>query len=501
VVVLSVLDAWIFPLVGYDQDIGIFVQARLLRLLRVIKITKVVPELSIVVEGLLKSMISLFWVFVLLWLFLYAAAICCVEVMGHDDSGFPAFSESQSTIDDEFVTNFNNYVFFGTVYRAMITLFGVILLSDWHLVRPIMEVHPFMVPFLIFLVCLLAFGVLNVIIGIVVDNTLQTMQEYKAKAIEAEHRAMNMAAEHVADLVFQIDTDGDGRVTSDELEASLQNESMRKYLATMDLPHNFQPSEFVQMLDADGSGALCKDEFKEGVYRLIFCNDFQRQCLNQAALGAIHKSVNEIRKDIRKIIKKEMGGAIKEIIREVQDTIGTGKQESTFTGSENTLTATCESVKSEDRSGLEQVPPVPIPRLAALSSDLRAYGSLQTPMSLQSSPRDADYKVTIPAKPIQASWQPLRIAPMVNVRQNEAIQNSFPNPPSETSRFYNLQDLRVGPEVSFRQAAMESRWRAYPPYLPSPAETPRLSPMLSPGPSPRQVNVSRAYFEAGRFEV
>jgi voltage-gated sodium channel len=317
VVMLSILDAWVLPLLGNETDVGLFRQLRLLRLLRVVKITRVVPELSIVVEGLLRSMKSLFWVFVLLGVFLYAGGICCVEVLGTSDAGYPSYNDKQSNINDEFVDDFNNFVYFGSIYRSMITLFGIVLLAEWPLVRPVMELHTGMTMFFVLFVCLVAFGVLNVIIGIVVDKTLEAMQEIKDSAKEAAQVEMQQATENIAELLYQVDTDGDGRISSSELEASLKNPVMRKYLATLDLPHNFTVSDFLQMLDVEGTGDLSKTEFVEGIHRLIFQTDFQRNCLNQMAMGALHKSIHEVTSDLRTEIHKAIG----EITREIQSNL------------------------------------------------------------------------------------------------------------------------------------------------------------------------------------
>merc|ERR1719352_2000031 len=69
---------------------------------------------------------------------------------------------------------FNNYEYFGTIPRSMFTLFSVVILAEWpEIVRPICEQQVYMFPFFILFIVLTTFGLANVIIGVIVDNTFQ----------------------------------------------------------------------------------------------------------------------------------------------------------------------------------------------------------------------------------------------------------------------------------------------------------------------------------------
>merc|ERR1712232_543015 len=122
---------------------------------------------------------SMFWVVILLFVMLYALGICCVQVIGNDKSGYPSYDEGAESIRTELVDNFNNFIYFGTVFRSIYTLFGIVLLSEWPLIRPVAELHPFFVPLFFLALVLVTFGALNVIIGIVVEKTTEAMQSFK----------------------------------------------------------------------------------------------------------------------------------------------------------------------------------------------------------------------------------------------------------------------------------------------------------------------------------
>merc|ERR1719424_16456 len=92
-----------------------------------------VPELMTVVSGLLHSLKAMFWVFMLQLIILYSAAIVCVELIGQPDPElYPAGSLTPEAIAKESLfLKFNNVFNFGSVPRAMNSLFNMVLLEEW----------------------------------------------------------------------------------------------------------------------------------------------------------------------------------------------------------------------------------------------------------------------------------------------------------------------------------------------------------------------------------
>merc|ERR1719409_2594894 len=98
---------------------------------------------------------------------LYIAGIFFVQQIGFKEAGYPEY-------DEEIVWEFNNYQYFGTLPRAMFTLFNLALLTeDWDNVsRAVLEKQPWLLIFLMIFLCLNTFGLMNVILEVIVDNTL-----------------------------------------------------------------------------------------------------------------------------------------------------------------------------------------------------------------------------------------------------------------------------------------------------------------------------------------
>ena len=77
----------------------------------------------------MNSLRGMTWVLVLLFVLLYTFAICLVEVAGGMDAGYVDYSSDDAYIEEKMVQNFNNYQYFGTVTRAMMTLFNMLIVS------------------------------------------------------------------------------------------------------------------------------------------------------------------------------------------------------------------------------------------------------------------------------------------------------------------------------------------------------------------------------------
>merc|ERR1739848_655318 len=126
---------------------------RLLRLLHTFK------ELQLLIEGLIDSYRVLSWVFLTLLLIVYVCSIFLVNTLGKQcDTDFPDFVECHS--------------FFGSVARCMFTLFQLIPLESWAMAiaRPIMEAKAYVhVIFIILYLFVTPFGLMNIVVGVIVD--------------------------------------------------------------------------------------------------------------------------------------------------------------------------------------------------------------------------------------------------------------------------------------------------------------------------------------------
>lgn len=153
---------------------------RALRVLRLFRLISAVPTLRRVVTGMIAALPGMGSILLLISLIFYVCSVMAVNLYG-----------------DEFPVQF------GTLPRALFTLFTVMTLEGWveGVVGPIMETHPYAWLFFIPFIIGTTFTVLNLFIGIIVG----AMQEEHEKA-EADERAAerDMIEEETAPLIQEV---------------------------------------------------------------------------------------------------------------------------------------------------------------------------------------------------------------------------------------------------------------------------------------------------------
>jgi hypothetical protein len=75
------------------------------------------------------------------------------------------------------------------------------------------------------------------------------------------------------------------------MNASNANEAMMDILKGIEIPHGFSSGDIHTMLDTKGAGVLSTSEFIDGLFRLLYANPFQHNCLIQHSVAQIGKQV------------------------------------------------------------------------------------------------------------------------------------------------------------------------------------------------------------------
>ncbi len=138
---------------------------RSFRILRVLRLMSVVPQMRSVIQALITAIPGMFSIIGLITLIFYVSAVLA--------------------------TNFYSQTFtewFGDIGSSMYTLFQIMTLESWSMgiVRPVMDVHPtawmFFVPFIL----ITSFAVINLFIGVIVDAM---QSQHHEEAVEVESHA------------------------------------------------------------------------------------------------------------------------------------------------------------------------------------------------------------------------------------------------------------------------------------------------------------------------
>merc|ERR1719401_2677252 len=90
---------------------------------------------------------------------------------------FAVFMSTELGHSDEIVQEFGAD-FFGDLKASMLTLMNVALLAEWsEIIRPMMEHQPYLIPFLMIFAIVSTFGMINIMVGIIVDGTAEAHKE------------------------------------------------------------------------------------------------------------------------------------------------------------------------------------------------------------------------------------------------------------------------------------------------------------------------------------
>merc|ERR1719473_2555744 len=234
---------------------------RMFRLVRLIRLLKMFKELWLVVHGLLESLKTLGWVSLLLVLFLYICAIFTTMQIGQNHADFDDYERASGGWDHK--------EFFGTVPRSMYTLFQVVTLENWAdgIARHVLSEQPSMVIFFVVFLMFTTFGLMNLVVGVIVENTLSASRNNEEKIKKMQEKERTRVLQHLRDIFLIADKDGNGTLTIEEFEAAIQKPDVMNRLKLIELPMS-DAMELFYILDHDGSGELSVDEFIGGCMRL-----------------------------------------------------------------------------------------------------------------------------------------------------------------------------------------------------------------------------------------
>ncbi len=159
--------------------------ARLARLLRVVRLFSVVPQLRLIVSTLIRSMPGLGHVVVLLLIIYYVYAVAGVHLFREHDP-----------------------VHWGTLGTAFLTLFRVMTFEDWTDVMYVaMAFHPLSWMYFVSFVLLAAIVMTNLVIAVVINNLqgAQVEVDISLQGSEDTLRALRQEAERARDALERVE--------------------------------------------------------------------------------------------------------------------------------------------------------------------------------------------------------------------------------------------------------------------------------------------------------
>jgi len=287
-VVMSLLDVLVFSSMSTDAGTGMkrFSVLRLLRLVRLLRIGRIIGafrELMVILKGISSSVRVVSWACLLMVAILYVCGIFCTLVIGQDKS-YPGYSQD---IED----SLNSFQAYGTMGRSMYSLFTIALGDDirGHL-QGIVDRQPWMMIFYVMFIMMCTFGVMNVIVGVIVDNTVNAGAELTSDTDLQPEEVMESFDEFVA-WSEALDVNGDGFIRADQLVPLLHG-ALGSVVENP--PVLLSAAEIFALFDSSGHGAIQIHEFLVTMMRCKFHTERQH-------MGVLYIELNRLRASIRRL--------------------------------------------------------------------------------------------------------------------------------------------------------------------------------------------------------
>lgn len=258
--------------------------AKLLRLARIFRLLRFFKELWLLVSGVLQSVRTLMWMWTLVLIVVYVFGIFMTRIVGqpHGCALLPKSAGHSLLVECEVDDGIHDRCdsetgrpvcdtmmdqYFGTVAQSMLTLFQMITTEDWALVaRRAMGHVPFLWVGIIFFLSITTFALMNVVIAVIVESTLDqalVTKEDIGKRLDSERKK---ALEKIYEVFRIADVDGNGELTKEEFLHALNDPEVKRAFHEVEIDMHNAESLF-DILDYDMSGALDIKEFIDGCMR------------------------------------------------------------------------------------------------------------------------------------------------------------------------------------------------------------------------------------------
>mmetsp|Transcript_25401 Transcript_25401/g.46086 ORF Transcript_25401/g.46086 Transcript_25401/m.46086 type:complete len:607 (+) Transcript_25401:76-1896(+) len=300
IVMVSVVDSLILVPLGVGGSARVVAMlrfVRMMRLARLLRLLRLFKELWLMVSGLLQSLKTLGWICLVTFLLCYACAIIATTVIGHNDDLYdPYFIESDG---------WDHEVYFATVWRSTFTLFQIMTLDQWNesVVRHVVKNQPAMLLFFLVFVCISSLGLMSIMIGVVVENTLATANKDQAKLKAKRERDRKQVFGQLQEIFEMADVDGSGTLTLDEVETAIQKPEIYNKLKMIEFPVD-DPGQIFALLDYDNSGELSTDEFITGCIRMKGAAKSKDLLVAQVGVDSMRKQYTLFEQEMEKFQAK-----------------------------------------------------------------------------------------------------------------------------------------------------------------------------------------------------
>ncbi|CAK0866567.1 unnamed protein product [Prorocentrum cordatum] len=278
--------------------VGVMRIFRLLRICRIVRILHICPELSLLISGLAASVQAVFWVFLLLVVTMYVAALLTTMQLGQELSN-ETLRYYFGGVGRSFFSHFMVLTLEG--YPALARAAGEPVAKNWYW-------YLYFVGFIVFSNIIM----MNLVTGIVCENVVATAKsdEHATHIYNEESRKF---VEVLRALLHSRGIDASSQIMFDQGEHAfldiMADERVRELLNTFDVCLEIEDYQLFQILDEDGRGHLDSEQFVSSLLRLRGSKETMHSLLVQAdiirggqrVMGQIKDSSHKIREYSSKV--------------------------------------------------------------------------------------------------------------------------------------------------------------------------------------------------------
>jgi voltage-gated sodium channel len=251
------------PLAHNFRILSVLRMLRLLRLVKIVRVYTAFKELWLLVGGLVNSMKALAWIGIIVVLVLYVCSILVTTEIGQNDDVY-----GQGPSYDGELWPYKEY--FGNIWRSMFTLFQVMTLDDWcdDIVRHVVHRQPAMALFFIAFLMLTAFGLMNVVVGIIVENTLAAAEVADSVVEQQQGQRRKKAIVKLEEILKMSDVDRTGEISKEDLLALGESPVVQDQLNAIGL-HFSEALEIFNLLDYERRNRIELSRFAASCHELV----------------------------------------------------------------------------------------------------------------------------------------------------------------------------------------------------------------------------------------
>lgn len=159
--------------------------------------------------------------------------------------------------------------YIGGIMTTMYSLFEVITFDRWadNFVRPLSHLRGDMLLVMCLLIIWCSFGIMNVIVGVVVERTFVVAQENEDQVMKKVEDTEHALILSLAEQFIKADESEDQALSKEEFTEAINKDEFKSKLMLLEIPLH-EVEEVFYILDTDHSGSISCEEFVNGLRRI-----------------------------------------------------------------------------------------------------------------------------------------------------------------------------------------------------------------------------------------